>query len=174
MSLEEVYDLHAGKVYKFFYIKCFDRDLAEDLTSQTFMVLVERMQAEAANIEDHKKFLYGVMRNIWLMYLRKKYRQNERSTAFLEDFEEYVNGEVEEYEARTIKQRAEVFIDRLPARQKEVVSLRLLEDHSIKDIAEYLHKDRNYVKTTYKRGLKHLKELVKGEPSLVEARKEGI
>ncbi|HJQ09017.1 MAG TPA: sigma-70 family RNA polymerase sigma factor [Candidatus Saccharimonadales bacterium] len=174
MTVEDVYDLHADKVYKFFYIKCLDKAVAEDLTSQTFMALVERMQGKGPVIADHKKFLYGTMRNIWLMHLRKKYQQNEQSIASIEDFESYIDAEVEEYESLTIKQRAEVFINQLPERQKEVVSLRLLEDQSIKDIAALLQKDRNYVKTTYKRGLKRLKGLVEANASVMKTGKESV
>jgi DNA-directed RNA polymerase specialized sigma24 family protein len=38
--------------------------------------------------------------------------------------------------------------------------MRLLEEMSIADIAIYTGKDRNYVKTTYKRGVKRLREIV--------------
>lgn len=174
MDIETIYDLHVQKVYKFFAVKSLNKSLAEDLTSQTFMLLVERMQVDEPQIEDHKKFLYGIMRNVWLMHLRKKYQQAELSIESIDDFEAYIEEEVSEYETLTVKQRAEVFVKQLPKRQQQVVGMRLLEDKSIKDIAEYLDKDRNYVKTTFKRGLKRLKELVAECPPVMEQRKEHI
>jgi RNA polymerase sigma factor (sigma-70 family) len=172
MTIEEVYSTHVEKVYKFFYINCLNTQIAEDLTSQTFMILVERMQAGQPAIADYKKFLYGIMRNVWLMHLRKKYQQNEQSIASIEDFETYIDREVENYEDLSVKQRAEKFINRLPDRQKEVVALRVLEEMSIKDIAVHLQKDRNYVKTTYKRGLKRLKELIAAGPDIASSKEE--
>ncbi len=161
MNIEEVYDQHVDKVYKFFYIKSFDKSLAEDLTSQTFMALVERLQDDDIIIQDGKKFVYGIMRNVWLMYLREKYRRNEMSLEGIEDFENYVDEETVEYEAMTVKERAEPFISRLPEKQQEIVRMRLLEDRSIKEICSEMDKDSNYVKTTYKRGVKRLQEIIR-------------
>jgi RNA polymerase sigma factor (sigma-70 family) len=111
-------------------------------------------------IDDHKKYLYGIMRNVWLMYLRDKYRRRETTLEGIEDFEGYVDTEIEDYAEMSVKQRAEVFINQLPEKQRDIVTQRLLEERSIKDIADSLGKDSNYVKTTYKRGLKHLKKLI--------------
>lgn len=162
MDIEAAYERHADAVYRFFYIKCFDTATAEDLTSQTFMALVERTHAsDAEEILDTKKFVYGVMRNVWLMYLRKKYQRNERLVEELDEhnFGNYVEESIEEYAGLTIKQRAEAFINRLPDRQRDIVSRRLLYEQSVSEICQETGKDSNYVKTTYKRGLKRLREL---------------
>jgi RNA polymerase sigma-70 factor (ECF subfamily) len=173
MNIEDVYDAHVDKVFKFFYIKCLDRSLAEDLTSKTFLALCELLKDEDRIIQDHKKFLYGIMRNHWLMYLRDKYRRQEVDLEGIQDFEDYVDSEIEDYSGLTIKQRAEVFINKLPEKQRDIVSRRLLEGASIKDIALDIGKDSNYIKTTYKRGLKRLKELIESnEPALMAAREE--
>lgn len=168
MTIEEAYDAYADVVYRFFYVKCLDKATAQDLTSQTFMVLVERMhdlqdgqdRPGSQPIGDIKKFVYGIMRNIWLMHLRKKYQRNEQAIEDIEDFPAYVDDEIADYTEQSPKQRAEVFINQLPDRQRAVVAMRLLEEQSIKQIAVNLDKDTNYVKTTYKRGLKRLRELV--------------
>lgn len=182
MTVEEAYDAYADTVYRFFYIKCLDTATAQDLTSQTFMVLVERLhdlqdghtdgRTDEHNlsdaygdsrivhtVRDTKKFVYGVMRNIWLMYLRKKYQRNEQAVEDIEDFAAYVDDEIADYTEQSPRQRAEVFINQLPDRQRTVVAMRLLEEQSIKQIAVSLDKDINYVKTTYKRGLKRLRQL---------------
>lgn len=163
MTIEAVYDAHVDKVYRFFYIKSLDQSIAEDLTSQTFMILCEQMQDTERVIQDHKKFLYGIMRNVWLMYLREKYKRRESALESVEDFEDYVDTEIADYSGLSVKQRAEVYINLLPDKQREVVAQRLLEERSIKDIAVGLGKDSNYVKTTYKRGVKRLRQLAAEE-----------
>jgi RNA polymerase sigma-70 factor, ECF subfamily len=160
MSIEAVYDEHVDRVYKFFYIQCFNRHVAEDLTSQTFMIVVERMNDTDYVIGDYTKFVYGVMRNVWLMYLREKYRRHETTLESIEDFAGYVDDEISDYDSQTIKQRAEVFIKQLPDRQRAVLAMRLLEGRKPSEIAQMLGKDMNYVKTTYKRGAKRLKQLI--------------
>lgn len=160
MDITTAYELHVDKVYRFFYVKTFSRELAEDLTSQTFIAVLDKIQDEDYVIGDHKKFIYGVMRNIWLQSLREKYRRNEQTLEDIENFEDHVVHEIEEYAGLTVKQRAEVFISCLPEQQQKIVRMRLLEDCSIKDICAQTGKDSNYVKTTYKRGLKRFKQLI--------------
>lgn len=160
MNITELYDEYSDKVYTFFYIKNFDKAIAEDLTSQTFMIVVEKLADHDYIIRKDSKFVYGVMRNVWLQHLQRKYRHQEQAVAEMDDFESYVTESVTEYEEKTVKQRAEVFINLLPEKQREIVTLRLLNELSVNDICRHTGKDSNYVKTTYKRGLKRLKQLV--------------
>jgi RNA polymerase sigma-70 factor, ECF subfamily len=158
MSLEEVYDTYIDTVYKFFYIHSFDRALAEDLTSQTFLAFAESFD-RSDTIREPKKFLYGIMRNVWLMHLREKYRRNEAFIEEIDNFPHYVEKEIDEYQSLPISQRAQEFISKLPEQQQRIVYMKLIEDIAIKDIAKEIGKDRGYVKTTYKRGLKNLRKL---------------
>lgn len=160
MNIEEIYDTYAETVYRFFYIKSFDKALAEDLTSQTFMALVDRMQNDPDSIIDSKKFLYGIMRNTWLLYLKEKYRRNEALLEDIDDFSQYVTQVVEEYQSEDEADRVRRFIDKLPQQQRDIVIRRLIDDVSIKDIALEIGKDRNYVKTTYKRGVNRVRTLM--------------
>jgi RNA polymerase sigma-70 factor (ECF subfamily) len=160
MSIEDIYDQHAEKVYRFFYIHCFNQSVAEDLTSQTFLNFVEKMHDPGTAIADHKKYLYGVMRNVWTAHLRKKYQQKEVTLETVDDFEDLVTEEVENYSHMSIEERAMSFINLLPQKQRAVLALRLIQKRSLKEIASELNKDINYVKTTQKRGIKRLKELL--------------
>ncbi len=160
MSIAELYDTYADKVYNFFYIKSFDRTVAEDLTSQTFMIVVEKLSDPEYVVQDGGKFVYGVMRNMWLQHLQRSYRRQERTVEDMDDFASYVTDSIEDYESMTVKQRAEVFINMLPDKQRDIVALRLLHECSIVDICGQTGKDTNYVKTTYKRGLKRLKAVI--------------
>jgi RNA polymerase sigma factor (sigma-70 family) len=107
--------------------------------------------------KDAHKYLYGIMRNTWANYLRDKYRQPIVSIDE-ETFESIVDRTVKHYEDMSTQQRAIETINQLPEKQQKVLHMRLIEEIPIKDIAKELGKDRNYVKTTYKRGLKNLKE----------------
>lgn len=166
MTLEEVYDAYLNTVYKFFYIHCFDRAVAEDLTAQTFLAFAEHYSKPGTTIRDAKKFLYGIMRNVWLMHLRDKYRRAETSMEEIEDIERYVEKTVVDYSGASIRERAVPYIERLPEQQQKIVYMRLINERSIKDIADDIGKDSNYVKTTYKRGVKNLRRLlaVPGQP----------
>lgn len=160
MNIEQLYDEYVDIVYRFFYIKSFDRALAEDLTSQTYTAVAQRLH-DGAQIADGKKFLYGTMRNVWLMYLRDKYRRNEAYIEDIDDVSAYVEQTVTAYGGMTLRERAMRFISKLPEKQARIVEMRLINELSIADIAAAIGKDRNYVKTTYKRGLRALQAIVK-------------
>lgn len=156
MDLEKFYDEHIDKVYKFFYIKCLNRHVAEDLTSETFMAFMK--QERQTSVDNKTKYLYGIMRNIWLGFLREKYAASLQHFEDLPDFEHYAADTVAQFEsAKPAKNRLIPFIDKLPDRQRKVLVMRSLEGKSIKETAAELGKDANYVKTTYRRALQSLR-----------------
>lgn len=163
MDVDSLYQQHFKAVYKFFYFKSFDQTTAEDLTSQTFLILVEKMYDPDIAITDHKKFLYGIMRKVWLRFLQAKYRNQEQLIADMEDFEAYVQTELSREAQTSDEERVKRFVDMLPASQQKVMELRLIKRHSLAEICDQLGKDMNYVKTTQKRAIKNLHRLIEGE-----------
>jgi RNA polymerase sigma-70 factor, ECF subfamily len=167
MTIEEAYDAYIDTVYKFFYINCFDRAIAEDLTSQTFLAFAERYQVGGA-IGDYKKFIYGIMRNVWAGYLRDRYRRAETSLEDVDAFERAIEKSVDDYSGASLRDRAMPYIERLPEQQRKIVFMRLINELSIKDIVHETGKDSNYVKTTYKRGVKNLRNMLEQTAELKE------
>ncbi|MCA9347057.1 sigma-70 family RNA polymerase sigma factor [Candidatus Saccharibacteria bacterium] len=159
MSLEELYDSQFDKVYKFFYIQCLNRHVAEDLTSSTFTILVDKYYA--LHIDDPKKYLYGIMRKVWLEYLREKYQNQADSIEQIEDFESFATETVEEYDKASVAERLRKYVEKLPEAQRKVVVLRHYHDKAPRQVAEELEKDMNYVKVTYRRAIKTLREIIK-------------
>lgn len=89
MNIEEVYDLYVDKVYKFFYVQCFDKPTAEDLTSRTFLGYLDATTKQEIN--NPKTYLYGTMRNLWFQYIRDKYAHKTDSLSNPELMEQYVD-----------------------------------------------------------------------------------
>lgn len=162
-DLERLYDEYVEKVYKYFYIQSFDRHTAEDLTSQTFVSFIEKMKEN--KVKDSKKYLYAIMRNVWMNHLRAKYKEAVESLESIEDFEQHTNNAVSVYESRNLKERALYFINKLPEKQAQVARMRLIEGYNIKEIASKLNKNVSYVKTTQNRALKSLRIMLE-EPEL--------
>lgn len=159
-ELEKIYNVHFEKLYRFFYYKTLDRTIAEDLTSQTFLSFIEMIKKNA-EIEDPIKFLYGIAKNTFGTYLRKKYKQHEINNIDWDLIaDEYVGEYVEGMEKpKDIRDTAKKYIKMLPYSQKVVLELRFVKGMSLTEICAELGKNMNYVKTTQKRGLKSLKRL---------------
>ena len=93
IELENFYESHVDKVYKYFYIQVLNRQIAEDLTSQTFLKFVAKVQD--TTIKQYKKYLYGIMRNVFADYLREKYKNlNVEYLEDIHDFELYIDNSI--------------------------------------------------------------------------------
>jgi len=153
-----IYDTQFDRIYKFFYYKTLNKNIAEDLTSETFLTFVNLLN-EHKNIDNLNAFIYGVAKNIFMQYLRKKYQEGIPFSAIDNDFEEYAVEFVQEQESvETSEERLLKILHKIPAKQQEVIRLRFIEKLSLDEICIRLEKDMNYVKTTQKRGIKSLKK----------------
>jgi RNA polymerase sigma-70 factor (ECF subfamily) len=159
-TIEKLYEENFERIYKFFYYKVLSREIAEDLTSEAFITFVQLIK-DQKEINNLQAFLYGIAKNIFLKYLKQKYRDGIPFSVIDDDFENYTDKYVQEVESKeTLEDKAKPYIDRLPERQREVVTLRLIEKLSLTEICNKLGKDMNYVKTTQKRALASLKKYV--------------
>jgi len=154
-ELEQFYEAHLPKVYRFFFYKVLNREIAEDLTSKTFLKFVKGLRGDAP--ENAKAFLFGIARHTLYDYLREKYSHNEVP---LDDEHESIEFDGFEPE-KHILEYLERILPLLPDRQAKVLRLRFLEKLSLAEIAAKLKKDVNYVSTTQRRAFQSIKRLLK-------------
>lgn len=159
----ELYDAHVRTVYGFFMAKTYHRELAEDLTSEVFTTAFEQFVHPSKQIDDKEKYLYGIMKLVWLQYLRRKYAQPETSVEQIEDFSSYVTSELQVTKERSLIDRALPYIKQLPKSQQVVLLLRFQDGLALAEIAVRLGRNMNYVKTTQRRGIASLKRIIEGE-----------
>lgn len=173
-DLSVVYDRYFEVIYRFFYFKVLSKDVAEDLTSETFLAFGEKCKEQKEIEKSLKSYLFGIARIVFTKYLQRKYQE------MAVDFEEMpwlvkdealmnkIEGGNNDYrlhdeDNQSQKQREKMiisYIDKLPDKQKRVVYMRLIERMSLKEISKKIGKNMNYVKVTQRRGIKKLKLLV--------------
>lgn len=159
-AIEDVYRQNVEKLYKFFYFKVLNKQIAEDLTSETFMALAEKMPTLQKDKVHLEKYLYGIAKHKWSAYLREKYKNNEFQAENIDDFSHYVTEEVEYIQALPLKERAMRFIKMLPPKMQLIAMMRLIDGLTPTEIATKIQKPLNYVKVTLRRALRRLEELV--------------
>jgi RNA polymerase sigma-70 factor (ECF subfamily) len=158
-DLSLLYDRHFEKLYRFFYYKVLDKTEAEDLTADTFMAVAKAIQ-EGRAIHDAEKFLYGVAKIIFTTFLQRKYKQVKISIEEY-DLEEVIAAtETEVDDSPTLEERLIKYLPDLPPKQREVLRLRFIDKLTVAETCEKLNKDSNYVRTTQKRGLQTLREII--------------
>lgn len=162
-DVQEAYERYMEDIYAFFAAKLIDKKIAEDLTSETFVTFVKHVKSKT-EIENIRAYLYGIARNVFLLHLRRKYRLSEVQYQEFDDFTVYTQTVIEKTKAQTLEDRLLPFIATLPEQQQQIIRMRLIEKCSLSDIVAKLGKDVNYVKTTQKRAIKKLRELVACTP----------
>jgi RNA polymerase sigma-70 factor (ECF subfamily) len=153
-----IYRDNVEKIYRFFFYKVLDRETAEDLTSTTFLTFAKKSVSE--KVDSPKSYLFGIAKNIFLTFLKGKYKAKIESIDD-EAFEDIVDETVElGPERKDIFDMLQELLPQVPSKQREVLSLRFIEKLSIEEISQRLGKDKNYVTTTQRRGLRSLKRLM--------------
>jgi len=75
-----IYDKYIERIYRFVFLKVSSREIAEDLTSDTFLRGWEAYRQDSAQIKNPQAFLYKIANNLIIDYYRIKGRTNIVST----------------------------------------------------------------------------------------------
>lgn len=140
-ALEFLIRKHQARVFNFIQSKVRNRDVANDLFQDVFIKIINTLKAGHYNEEG--KFLPWVLRishNLVIDYFRK----SKRIPAFAnsDDFDVFlvVKDESLNIESRMIKDQIDSdvinLLEELPEDQKEVLTMRIFQDMSFKDIAD--------------------------------------
>ena len=140
-ALESLIKRHQSRIFGFIYSKVGDRDLADDIFQDTFIKVIRTLKSNAYNEEG--KFLPWVMRiahNLIVDHFRhnKKmplYRETEEFSIFsvmTDDSLTIENKLISDQVTKDLRQ----LVEELPEDQKEVLTMRLYQDMSFKEISE--------------------------------------
>ncbi|MEG2822946.1 MAG: RNA polymerase sigma factor [Lachnospiraceae bacterium] len=149
LELQEQYE----KIYAFCYFKVHNRDVAEDITQETFLKYFETTQY----LEKGKKlaFLYTIARNCCNDYFRKA-----KQTTEIDDFPELSQEITNNLEAAIA---VRIAVSELNSIEQEIVLLRFTNELGIGEIAEYLGISRFAVYRKLNTIEKHLNATLKKE-----------
>lgn len=166
LDIAKIYDENFERIYKFFYYKFLSKDISEELTSETFLKFVERIKKDNVEIDNLKSYLLGIAHNVYITQLKMKYKEGIQYNPEAEqEFGSAIDETIEQVEeSSTIEEIALPFIQKLPDKQKEIAMLRFIDKNSLEDICKKLNKDMNYVKTTQKRAIRSLKNIIACTP----------
>lgn len=149
MDIEEQYD----KIYRYCYFKLYDKQLAQDITQETFL----RFYRQDLCLESSKElpYLYTIAKNLCVDSFRKK------TVESLEDMiEEAICDPTEDW-IDNLTLRA--VIDKLSQEEQELIFLRYVNEISITAICKITGFSRFTVYRRLSKVMKWLKEELKKE-----------
>lgn len=149
MDIEEQYD----KIYRYCYFKLYDKQLAQDITQETFL----RFYRQDLCLESSKElpYLYTIAKNLCVDSFRKK------TVESLEDMIEEATCDPTEDWIDNLTLRA--VIDKLSQEEQELIFLRYVNEISITAICKITGFSRFTIYRRLSKVMKWLKEELKKE-----------
>jgi RNA polymerase sigma-70 factor (ECF subfamily) len=156
-AIGELYDRYARRIYAYIYRRVSEAQLAEDLTSEVFVRVLQAIRSEQFWTRSFRAWLYRIAHNLIVDYYRK------RPTAPLLPLDErLISGSVRPEAAvaeafRT--QRLQNAIGQLTEDQQQVLVLRFGEQLKSREVAEIMDKSVGAVEALQHRALVALRKV---------------
>jgi RNA polymerase sigma-70 factor, ECF subfamily len=157
-ALEELYLLHFDRIYSYLHVSVRNRLDAEDLTTQTFLRMLESIGRFRWQAAPFSAWLFRIAHNLAIDHFRARSRLRDEED--LSDVEEEASAEDRALDAIGQAGMLEL-IDRLSADQRQVLALKFLFGFGNAETAGILGKSEGAVKSLQHRALASLeKQLV--------------
>lgn len=157
----KAYNDHASSILRHIYFRVSNKELAEDLTQETFFKTWRYISEKDVEISNLKTFLYRVANNLIIDH----YRQKHKNTVDIENIsEEFIadNAQQEkDAEKKFDKKLIEESLLRLKDDQKQIIIYRYIDDLSIPEISKLTGKSKENIRVIIHRGLKSLRKTIK-------------
>lgn len=152
----EVFNEFFPKLYRFCLLRVDSKELAEDLTSETFLKTWQYLK-KGGLVKSYPVFLYQVARNLIIDHWRSKKRGivplDENIADSLVDFSQLPEEISRNMELKTVIES----MNNLEEEQRQLLHWRFVDSLSIKEIAELSGKKPNAVYVSIYRAVKKLK-----------------
>ena len=160
-ALAEIYDRYAESIYRYAYRYVGDANLAEDLTSEVFLKLLQVLGTSRAPREQLQGWLYRVARNLAVDWFRKQAKGVALSLN--EELTPDGDSPVTRLEQEQLHQDLREAISMLTPSQQQVIVLRFGEGRKISEIGRLMGKSEGSIKLMQYRALKRLRKLLENQ-----------
>lgn len=159
-SFAQIVDLYGSRCYGYFYRLTGNRDLSEELLSELFMKLVEKIGSYHGGA--FESWLFRIAANIFHDHLRARQRRNRLLEGRRSELELMPTGQPQSDETDEKVDRLQFQLDRLDDDTRELIMLRFYSELSFKEIAALRSEPLGTALSKLHRGLKKLRELMEG------------
>jgi RNA polymerase sigma-70 factor, ECF subfamily len=159
-ALGVLYDQYADKIYMYIYHRVGQADIAEDLTGQVFMRMLEAVRTGHGWQTSFSGWLYRIAHNLVIDHYRRKGRATLVDIDDAAPMQALSGNPVESTELQFERQRLRDALRELTDEQSQVISLRFLEDLSIAEVADIMQKTEGAVKALQYRAVLALRRVM--------------
>ncbi len=153
MTAEQAFDDHHKAVYRFVYRLLGRADLAEDVTQDCFLSILQNPQRWDAARGDMKTYLFSIARNL-------AFKRNRDDHSDMQVDEDWALSVADERPHQEISAAVAQVVAQLPDLQREALILFEYEGFQLAEIAQIVNTDIGVVKSRLHRARERLKRLL--------------
>ncbi len=155
-----LYDHYVSMVHRYVYYRVGDRATAEDVTSETFVRALRRIDSLSFQGRDVGAWLVTIARNIVLDHVKSSRYRLEVTTADMRDADRATDGPETAVLAKLTNEALLACVQQLSGEQQECIALRFIQGLSISETAEIMGKKDNAIKALQHRAVRRLADLL--------------
>lgn len=150
-----LYDKYAKKIYSFVYFKTQHRQTAEDLVTQVFIKALENINNFDIGKGTFQAWLYQIARHKVIDHYRTAKKDVDINDVWdLEDGSDIKK----DIDIKNKLSQVEDYLKELKSEQREIITMRVWQDMSYKDIAEAMGKSEAACKMMFSRAINTLRQ----------------
>lgn len=156
-AIAMLYEQFVDKIYAFVYYRTLHQQIAEDITSVTFVKVLESIGSYSKDSGTVQAWIYTIARNTLTDYYRTKRQEYDIMTLWDKASEDDIESMADIN--RQLDQVKHVLLKMKPE-QQEILLLRLWDGLSYKEIATVLGKSEAAAKMSFTRAVRALREQI--------------
>ncbi len=160
-AIGELYDQYAPLIYAYLYRRLRDAQLAEDLTGDVFVRVLQAIQSEQFWERSFRAWLYRIAHNLMVDYFRRQQDVPPLSLdeQLVADLASPVSAQAEALSYQQLRSA----ISQLTLDQQQVLALRFGEQLLTREVADIMGKSVGAIEALQHRALTKLRDIVHGE-----------
>src|SRR5712691_6672373 len=158
-ALEELYLIHFDRVYSYLHMSVGNRHDAEDLTTQTFLKMLESIKRFRWQSAPFSAWLFRIAHNLAMDHFRARRRWQPEEDVPEPPGSEEPSAELEAMQSIGRQSMLEL-IEKLSPEQQQVLTLKFVFNFSNGDVAKILGKTEGAIKSLQHRALASLQKQI--------------
>ena len=159
LALEELYLLHFDRIYSYLHVSVGNRHDAEDLTTQTFLKMLESIGRFRWQSAPFSAWLFRIAHNLAMDHFRARKRVQPEEEVPEPIGSEEPSAELEAMQSLGRQSMLEL-IDKLSPEQQQVLTLKFVFNFPNADVAKILDKTEGATKSLQHRALASLQKQI--------------
>ena len=158
LVVSEIYDRYQRSIFRYLYYRVGDQQTAEDLTSEVFLRMIEKISSYRDQRTSFQAWLFQIARNLSIDHYRKMKARDE--SALKDEYPEEGEQPAEILDRDLTSEKLFQALEELPVNQRDVIVMRFVVGMPVGEVADTLHKTEDSIKGLQRRALLALREIL--------------